>query len=658
MTVILMLFMHMLSMMNANAGLLSPGVGLSKSQLNEFTQHFVQTNKERVPERGQNFVKSKRYNFSTPFLLEDRLLLVRLYNKYTEENCMTFKKFAKKFRKKANEWGSHSEVMEEMWENRKGRLMQDLGGIESFSDLEDMSEKELLEILLSLEAEEDGNSIDTDLSILKGDDDELDITSNSNQSDFQQQQQQDQSQHVQAEIHTHSHYYLIQGDDGEIHELPNLTNKDPEEVQEYLNSTDQTMITSPASELTIPSVTSPFSTLPDATGSNIGSDTASNSVQSDQSSDANSNPCMCPSSTMSTYNMYQVDNSQLSTDFVTLTTSSPQDVSFAPTSTQTTLPPVELPSNSTAAQVSSLPAELPSTIPTPENRNGVFSCGKSSSGVTTNFVNPSYPGYDTSTGICRFHLVLHSDVCQVRVDFVDTALLPPVNGECSLQKLTVSGTVWPIGVKSFCGVNSDQHFYIETLDDGQPSKYIEFAVTTEKSSDYKWGLWITQIFCDGTRTIQAPTGCFQYHFDHSGIIQSFNYAGGQYFNDQHYRICILASSDACRISYQAVGQFMLEKWGNYKTNPYTRAGVTSQYCVKDYLQIPGGYSGDQSLSHDRFCGGELSSSHGARTSTPVVTTVKSRLSTIEFHSGTPEGQYRAEHHNPGFRVRYQQMSCV
>ena len=90
MTVILMLFMHMLSMMNANAGLLSPGVGLSKSQLNEFTQHFVQTNKERVPERGQNFVKSKRYNFSTPFLLEDRLLLVRLYNKYTEENCMTF----------------------------------------------------------------------------------------------------------------------------------------------------------------------------------------------------------------------------------------------------------------------------------------------------------------------------------------------------------------------------------------------------------------------------------------------------------------------------------------------------------------------------------------------------------------------------------------
>ena len=28
---------------------------------------------------------------------------------------------------------------------------------------------------------------------------------------------------------------------------------------------------------------------------------------------------------------------------------------------------------------------------------------------------------------------------------------------------------------------------------------------------------------------------------------------------------------------------MLEKWGNYKTNPFTRAGVTSQYCVRFYI---------------------------------------------------------------------------
>ena len=33
--------------------------------------------------------------------------------------------------------------------------------------------------------------------------------------------------------------------------------------------------------------------------------------------------------------------------------------------------------------------------------------------MTTNFVNPSYPGFDSNTGPCSFKLRLHSDVCQV-----------------------------------------------------------------------------------------------------------------------------------------------------------------------------------------------------------------------------------------------------
>ena len=33
-------------------------------------------------------------------------------------------------------------------------------------------------------------------------------------------------------------------------------------------------------------------------------------------------------------------------------------------------------------------------------------------GMTTNFVNPSYPGTDSTTGECKFYLVLNSDVCQ------------------------------------------------------------------------------------------------------------------------------------------------------------------------------------------------------------------------------------------------------
>ena len=35
------------------------------------------------------FHPTQRYNFSTPFVLEDRLLLVRLYNKYTQVGAST-----------------------------------------------------------------------------------------------------------------------------------------------------------------------------------------------------------------------------------------------------------------------------------------------------------------------------------------------------------------------------------------------------------------------------------------------------------------------------------------------------------------------------------------------------------------------------------------
>ena len=97
-----------------------------------------------------------------------------------------------------------------------------------------------------------------------------------------------------------------------------------------------------------------------------------------------------------------------------------------------------------------------------------------SNGYTTNFVNPSYPNYSTTSEldneVCTFMLVISdSKVCQVRVDFVDTQLLQPINGECSQQYLTLNGPIWPLGVQKFCGKNDGQHFYIE-LDQQQNTR--------------------------------------------------------------------------------------------------------------------------------------------------------------------------------------------
>ena len=73
-------------------------------------------------------------------------------------------------------------------------------------------------------------------------------------------------------------------------------------------------------------------------------------------------------------------------------------------------------------------------------------------------------------------------------------------------------------------------------------KYVEFVVVTVgealletgnfEISDYNWGLWITQLPCDGSRLLTAPTGCFQYFLESSGSLTSYNFQGGQYLNNQ------------------------------------------------------------------------------------------------------------------------------
>ena len=76
------------------------GVGLSINQLNDIKHQFDQVNDVKSKAAiHKGIYQNKYHNFSEKFSLEDRLLLVRLYNRYTEENCMTFKTFARKFKK-------------------------------------------------------------------------------------------------------------------------------------------------------------------------------------------------------------------------------------------------------------------------------------------------------------------------------------------------------------------------------------------------------------------------------------------------------------------------------------------------------------------------------------------------------------------------------
>jgi hypothetical protein len=73
------------------------------------------------------------------------------------------------------------------------------------------------------------------------------------------------------------------------------------------------------------------------------------------------------------------------------------------------------------------------------------------------------PFFQQIGDVCSFVVIVSdTSVCQIRVDFVDTQMLPPNLGECNQQYLTIKGNIWPLGVDRFCGNNIDgQHFYVE-----------------------------------------------------------------------------------------------------------------------------------------------------------------------------------------------------
>ncbi|XP_037799628.1 uncharacterized protein LOC119594651 [Penaeus monodon] len=125
-------------------------------------------------------------------------------------------------------------------------------------------------------------------------------------------------------------------------------------------------------------------------------------------------------------------------------------------------------------------------------------------------------------------------------------------------------------------------------------------------------------------------------------------------------MCLLAPPGTCSVTFSApAGSFMLEKYGNIDEVPYNMSGMSSLYCVRDYLRIPDGSAdgGAHTSSHDRYCGGHLASTHGAAAPSPVTSRVISKIVAVEFHAGIPH-KFMAISHGPGFRVAYQHNHCA
>ncbi|KAI9563173.1 hypothetical protein GHT06_010631 [Daphnia sinensis] len=294
-----------------------------------------------------------------------------------------------------------------------------------------------------------------------------------------------------------------------------------------------------------------------------------------------------------------------------------------------------------------------------------FSCGGQSSSDELVLTNPNYPNPDDDAGNCGFRLIVNSNhVCQVRVEFRDGRMLLPRKGNCVHQYLTVSqstsGRVPSLVENKFCGFNSDQHFYVELTETGTNPRHVDFKVNTKAAGfPYRYSMIINQINCDLPSPDKAPTGCFQYFNSRSGVIKSFNFEGGQYWNNQNYRICIRSISDSCTLSLSSTeGDFGLQKAISRRV-PANRAGVGIKACPRDYLSIPGTIRSEEKSqsgeSNDRYCGSKFSDRPADFRHRVVMARMQNDVHIMTFRAGVPQ-HYNASHHGPGFRIDFEQIN--
>lgn len=270
-----------------------------------------------------------------------------------------------------------------------------------------------------------------------------------------------------------------------------------------------------------------------------------------------------------------------------------------------------------------------------------FTCGETTSAMEFNFVSPAYP---VSVGLGNLTCPLtidhgcplteESSICQLRLDFSEMVVQPPLLGTCRFDKLYVNANgKYPL----LCGENSGHHMYLDVAGRATtdinimlaelqtklyecPDKFGVFQIdpqlkilrneeardsgdqqgfsAEERQADQNptvelshpsrlpqasfptrraWKIKVTQVPCGCSETPLAPDGCLQYYQGISGSIKSFNYDHIGCFSNDH--ICDAKQLEACDIYAGYTGQL--------NNMDYTVC-IQQEYgfCATEYYQAP------------------------------------------------------------------------
>ncbi|BET03076.1 Hypothetical protein NTJ_15894 [Nesidiocoris tenuis] len=194
------------------------------------------------------------------------------------------------------------------------------------------------------------------------------------------------------------------------------------------------------------------------------------------------------------------------------------------------------------------------------------------------------------SGVCSLTISKIPCAKQIRLDFIDFELEPPVGGDCGPERLLVTGQNRNSPVPILCGSNSGQHVYLDVDEAEGP---VMVSVVSNDPKDFM--IRVTQI-CDGERLL-APKHCLQYYTETEGFIRSFNYqpdlrSASGYLNNLDYAICIRKGEEMCSVMYS-------NEFNNFEnpfdinnvdadgslTVPVGEAGAEVFNCPDDFLAI-------------------------------------------------------------------------
>jgi len=232
-----------------------------------------------------------------------------------------------------------------------------------------------------------------------------------------------------------------------------------------------------------------------------------------------------------------------------------------------------------------------------------FTCGETTQAKQFNFVSPGFPVSLGSDDLSCTVSIDHGcggmdpsrkleDICQIRVDFTEFNIQPPLLGNCNFDMFYVSANgKYPL----LCGDNTGHHIYLNT--EGRATTDLTFLLNSLQEELYNcpdkfnvlhsqseslmrgfsnpavninggagnnlttwhfptrraWKLKVSQVPCScGGEVEKAPDGCLQYHSGISGGLKSFNYDGIGCFSNDH--ICDPDNLDSCEFVAGYTGQ--------------------------------------------------------------------------------------------------------